>query len=1159
MPIVDDPRYTQDAVAGPINTGLMLPREEDDEPAVLDTLAAAARQSTLAGAGYARIANRDPDLPEAPPGWDALDHIAGYEDHAGALADSATPSDLAGRLSRINEQRTDRETLRRAGIGPAAEIALNLLDPTFLVAAAVPELAAAKVTRMANVGRAAAEGAAATGVYEAGMRALQEDRSATESLFNVGAGALLSGVLGAVLHRAPRAETQVAREAIAAESAASTAGAAARMGASTLERESLATGGRQLSKGLSKVPLVGTDLDRVLGAESMVADQVLQELADVPGILGKNLQGEATPTSVEAMVGRHDARLADFSDQMNRLWTDYRKRVGAQAMSQGDFHTAVASAARRGDSIGVTEVDEAATFLRQRVFDPLKDDATKLGLLDDPVKKAEERAEQEAVDQFVDVETSQIYGDYRAKALAEQLSKRQFGRMAKTQLADDVEGAVPEALDASNAIRDLALQNAVRGEQGAADTVLSRAALRRKQQEAIDKAYAAYAKRTRPVSKAKFAKRAEKARAAPDTNADVNRMAKLLTDQERGALKSKVKARSVNKETGKPLGADSYFRRMYDRDAIRANLPQWRATLQQWFTRDGGAEAAEIDAAIEDVTRKILGADVGQSNFATKITVAKAGPLQERTLDIPDSLIEKFLVNDPMKVASAYVRDLAPQVEMARKFGDVDMKQQLSSISDDFALRRKKVEDSARTPENKAKALTKLQDQETQALEALIRIRNRILNRAGRLGPDASAGTRRAVAASRAWRNWVASARLGATAITGGTMDLARIAAQYGFAPTVKKLTQLVTSPAFRALSKTQARRVGSAVEVALSRRVNAAYDGAITEGWSERLANGVYKYTGFNHITDFNRTLSATLLEDSVLKASRKVADGGTLPKFDRARLASLGLGDDELKRIAQQVAQHGGEADGIRVSGSADWEDKALADIYDAAILKESKITVQQPGAADRVWWMDSETGKLIGQLKSFSLSAPTRLLSVPVQALGHGRFGYAARFVGFMMVGGYLTHSLRQLAAGKRPTTDPKAAAAEAFTESGVGGVFPDLLSPVGRRLGFGESVRYGDRNALSAYGGPALGFAGDVYDFAMNRTQGGMSASDLHMLRRMLPYNNVWYLRREINALEGEVAEALDLQGADIASPFERVSRTDALIPAAERGGTGVGLQ
>lgn len=1104
MPLLADPRYTQSAIAGGVNSGLMATAAPEEEPPpVLDVLASAARNSTLAGAAYRRVTQPDPDLPDAPPGWDPLDHIQGYEGYAHKLADAATPSDLAGMLQRIRDEETDRQVLARAGLGGAGtEIAMNILDPTFLVAVAIPELAVVKAGRIGSVARGAIEGVATAAAYEGGMQALQESRTAQESLFGVGAGALLGGILGGVLHQVPKKELDVSRETIALdeaivpESMRSTGGAAARVAESTAAREGLARGDQTLSRTMAKAPLLGTDLDRVMATDSVLAKQTLQDLADIPGLLGKNLEGEATPISVEAMVGRHEARLANFSDTLRDQWLEYKKRVTDKPMTEGDFRVAVASAARRGDKSEVPEVSKAAAFLRDNVFDPLKKDAMDLGLLDDPVKLAQQAAEKKAVESYVKAETKQIYANYRAKV-----------EKAASELAE--------------------------GE-----------------------------KKPRILSRRRFVQRAEKAAraGAVDDTAEINQLVKLMRDQEAGTLGKRVVVPKVDERyLQRVVGAESYFRRMYDRDVIRANLQEWRGTLRLWFQRSGekvGPE--EIDAAIEDVTRKILGADVGQANFATKISVPKAGPLQERTLDIPDHLIEKFLVSDPMKVANAYVRELAPQVEMARKFGDVDMSQQIQSISDDYAIKRKQVEQSKRSPENKAKELERISKDELEAKEALVRIRDRILGRAGRLGPDASEGTRRAVNAARAWRNWVAAARLGGTAITGGTMDLARISAQYGFLPTMRKLTKLATSKDFRDLSRAQARRVGSAVEVALSRRVVAAYEGAVTEGWSQTLANGVYKYTGLNHLTDFNRTLSATLFEDAVLKAARKVADGGQLKTFDRGRLASLGLGDDELRRIAQQVEEHGGEVDGVRVSGSADWLDKDLADIYDAAILKESKIVVQQPGAADRVWWMDSEIGKFIGQLKSFGLSAPARMLSQPLQAFGAGRFGYGARFIGYMMIGGYLTHMIRQLVAGKKPVTDPASAANEALTESGALGIIPDLVSPVGRRLGFGESVRMSDRNVMSAYGGPALGFAGDVYDFAMNRTQGGMSASDLHMLRRMLPYNNVWFLRREINALEGELAEAMNLNGADSASVIERISRTDAVRPAGERGGTGTGV-
>lgn len=993
MPLIEDPRYSQDAVAGPVNSGLFRPDQTEETPSALNTLAAAARQSSLAGAAYARFSEPDPDLPAAPPGWDPLDHIHGFEEHARDLADAGSPSDLQGRMNRIRSEQQDREVLSRSGFGGmTAGLGFAVLDPSFYVAMAVPELAGARVAT------AALRGAVGAGAYEAGMQGLQEQRAATESLLNIGGGAVLSGVLGHLLNRVPVSASSKLRAAIdteATELVRSEAGAAAVARPTTLAEESIARGGETLSRGLAKTPLLGTDLDKVMASDAISARTALQDLADVPQMLEKNKAGIATPSSVEASVVRHEARVADFIDLTREQWAAYRARVPkGERISKGDFYTSIASAARRGDTIGIAEVDEAAKFLRSRVFDPLKDEAEKLGLF-----------------------------------------------------ASQAEGKTP-----------------------------------------------------------------------------------------------------------KLTGSESYFRRMYDREAIRANLGEWHDTLVKWFSREAGATPAEIGAAVEDITKKIMHADVGQANYSTKITVAKAGPLQERTLNVPDELIEKFLVNDPIKVARSYVRDLAPQVELAKRFGDVDMKQRVQSVSDEYNILREKVRTKEAEPKAQAKELERLTDQEKDTLEALLRIRDRVLGKATK--PPESEGGRRAVAAARGWRNLVASARLGGTAITGGVMDTAKVAAQYGFLPTIKKLTQLATSSEFRALSKGQARRVGAAVEAALARRVQVAYDGAMTEGWTNTLANGVYKWTGLNHITDFNRTLTATLFEDRVLKAAEKVATGKALPKFERARLASYGLGDDEMQEIAKQIAKHGGEVDGIRVSGSADWKDKRLADTYDAAILKESRIAVQQPGAADRVWWMDSETGKLIGQLKSFALSGPTRLLSGGLQMAGQGEYAKAARFFGFMMMGGYLTHAIRQVVAGKQPVTNPQTAAFEALTESGIAGVIPDVVSPLGRRLGmFGESVRYSDRNALSAYGGPALGALNDAYDFAFNRTEGGMSAADLHMLRRMLPYNQVWWLRREINALEGELAEGLDLKGADTSTFAERMMRTDVMLAAKKRGGTG----
>jgi hypothetical protein len=1006
MPIISDPRD----VAEQFITGMRAPGPAEtpgagETPGALDTLAAAARSATFAGSLYERFAG-SPDPAErgpVPANFDPFEDLTGFEEHARLFASADSPAEVEGVKQRIRVQERDRETLARAGLGgPAATILMSALDPSFLVAIAVPELAIAKAGRTGRAVQLALEGAVGATGYEAALQSLQETRTAEESALNIGAGAVLSGVIGAIIRRAPPAERkavidQVRQEFPVNPTEGQSFGAAGARAATTIEQETLARGAGVIAKAQKIVPLIETDLTRVMGSQSVEARRIVQELSDITPMLAKNFEGIATSPSVESRILRHEGRVADLSAELDSLYAQHRTNpqrspvVGEAPVSRKEFLEAVTVAARHGDTSPYPEVRSGAQYLRERVFDPLKQEAQRLGLLPKDV--------------------------------------------------------------------------------------------------------------------------------------------------------------SV-------VGAQSYVTRLYDKAAIRAGRSDWDRILTDYFEHQGTTRV-EARAIAEDVTRSILRTDAGLANFNAAFRVPNAGPLEARTLAIDDDLIARFLKNDPVEVAKRYVAELAPQIEVTRVFGDRDMAEPLQRVRDEFSVLRERAR--AAGDDGLNARLEKITQDEQRTMEALVRVRDRIYGRAGRLSPEAGQGERAAANLARGWRNLVASARLGGTAMTGGVQDLSRVAAQYGFAPTFKRLAQLTARPAFREISRANARRMGNAVEVAMSRRLAVASDGAVTDGWTQKLAEGVYKYSGLNHVTDMWRTLAGTLIEDKILGTAADVAAGREVDKLTRARLARIGLDEEALRGIAEQAAQHAEDVDGIRVSNSLAWTDGALAERYETAIVRESRIVVNQPGAADRVWWADGELGKTLGQIKSFSIGAPMRLAAEPAQLAGSGNYLQAARLTGFLMVGGALSYQFRMLAAGKLPTTDPKQLAAEAFSESGVAGVLPDLLSPFARRFGIlGESAKFSDRNVLATFGGPALGTLGDAYDVGMNRTANGLSARDLQAIRRLLPFQNLWYLRRAINALEGETAEALNLPGADQATFIERMKRTDALLPSGQRGGTGTGL-
>lgn len=1274
-----------------------------EAPGTLETLGAGFRQSNTLGAAYLYGKYPDPDMPDATPGWDPLDHIQGFEDSKFEAMDFTNPSQLEGWKRRKLVERQDRELLQRSGWGGVgSEVLATVLDPTFLVSAAVPESMLARGVLSTRARVAAAHGIATGSLYELQMQSLQENRTALDGALNVVGGGLLSGVLGNLAARIPGAEMRSIQDAVASEMrAASTVGAASARPSLTIDQLSVARGAGAVSKGLSKVPGVRTDLDILMNVDSVEAREMLADMADIPYATNANAQGLRTPDSAENAVTRHEVAVADFIDESKQLWSDYAARVPkgtVDRLDQTTFYDRIARAARNGDTVGIPEVDQAARSLRSKVFEPLWEDAKNLGLYDDPAKAAQKRAADKAVQKYVRAESKQQYASYsagksqeigvklkdfgtklkesfeetfgnirdraqlglntvdqarvvgvsRAQAASEEAMKRfeqtlaklevpkagavnaSFGlaqnrraimearneldralevvRRARTQslekaktqaergrakaMADKqmtqlraefnqnteslkvkLRESVAKAKLASRDIESKLLRQSARKQIQAARKFEKELAKAREAGREARRAAAADAKRIkaeaaaerkaqreiqkglydreatalgRPLTRRRFMKEAAK---GESKDPHVQAVSKLLRDQQAGKLVDRVTVPRVDPRYINKLMTDkSYFTRMYDRNLIRANRAAWDDILTKWFTRSSDASPEEIAAAVSDATDKIMGQDVGLANFAVRISTPRAGPLNDRTLDIPSNMIEEFLVNDPIKVARAYTRELAPQIELAKRgLDDEGTKQRLQNIADEYGVKIEKARGSIKDPTKLSKKIDELTKERQLAQQTLLRVRDRVLGRAGLIDPNATEKQRAAVMAVRGWRNLVASTRMGGTAITGGQMDTAKTIAQYGFAPTIGKLAKLAVSPEFRAYAKTRGRQAGARIEVALSKRVNAAYEGALTEGWTEKLAHGLYKWSGLNHIVDFNRTLQGVLFEDELLKHARKVAAGQAVSQYKRTRFASMGLGDEEMKAIAGQVERFGGKVDGVNVSGSALWDNKQLADFYDAAILKDSHITIQQPGAADRVWWMDKETGKFIGQLKTFSLSAPARLLTGGLQMAGQGAHYEAMRFFGFMLAGGYLAYASRQYAAGRKPSTKPQDVLSNALTESGLAGVLPDLMAPpvrlFGKHIGVDAPARYSDSNVFSSYGGPAVGQISDVYSTLPRLADGNFSQQDLHALRRtFVPWQNFWAARRGINALEGEVGEAFNLEGSTQQSFIDRATET-----------------
>ena len=91
-------------------------------------------------------------------------------------------------------------------------------------------------------------------------------------------------------------------------------------------------------------------------------------------------------------------------------------------------------------------------------------------------------------------------------------------------------------------------------------------------------------------------------------------------------------------------------------------------------------------------------------------------------------------------------------------------------------------------------------------------------------------------------------------------------------------------------------------------------------------------------------------------------------------------------------------------------------------------------------------------------------------------------------------------------------------------------PDLYDPLAGALHLPRFAKFQDLNPLETLAGPSFGTGAALLDTVRRLTKGNISAADLHKLRQLLPYNNLFYLTRLVNLLEGKVADAVGAKGA-----------------------------
>lgn len=1043
--------------------------------------------------------------------------LSGYEDYADAFIHSVSPQETSAIKQRINRQMQDRTLLSEAGgAGFTSSLAMGVIDPINVAAMFIPGGIAVRGGSVAGTAGTFALSNAAAGVAsESVLNATQETRTLTESAINVTMDAALGGIMGSavqlVKNRGALAgkfrndvmgEQQPQPQNIPNNIPGDRSIGAAEVFNTTLEQEAI-NGPSFINKTMNVSPV-----GRVAQSPSKIARQINQQLTENNFTYAKNEEGIASFGAVETAVRGYDTLIYKQVESTRDFYKQYKQAAragGDTKMSHIEFSEAVGDAMRNGDNHAIPQVAEAARTIRP-IVEQTKNRMVELGILREGVK----------------VTTADSY----------------FPRIYKFDkiLSDrsEFKGIIADWLGEMNQI-------AVNKAQGSLDKASAGLERANRARPAAEKLGAEIKEAERWSGKKvellgdvdknikligeKQAVTAEISvlnNAGKQTKKQRNRLSQLEKKLSRiEEAEGKLPALQRNLEI---LDKPRQFRNEHARLTRHANsLTRFDSRRQAALRRMSPLEREELETAADDIVNKIIGAPAGivPGELIPDGLTKHAGFTKSRTLSIPDERIKNYLESDVNYVMENYVRQVAPEIELTKKFGRVDMDGQIKAITEDY----NRLISEAASPKERAK-LEKRRDADLRDIRAM---RDRLLGTYGAPKDPASFFVR----AGRVARHVNFLRLLGGMTISS-LPDMARPIMQHGLRSALKPLGKMMTDISKMRIAKADLREMGIGLEYALSSRSKVIAD--LNDPYSRRtfLERGLEwssqkfgNFTLMNQYTDTMKMWSGLITQSKVLNAANAVAGGKKLSKKEITKLAHIGIDESMLRRIADQYGRHGEDLDGLLTGHSHLWDDRVVREAFQSAILKDVRTTVITPGIGDTPLMMSSELGKIVMQFKTFFFATHNRALVSGIQS-GDASFYYGA----LLQVGlGSLVYVLKSMMAGREINTDPANLVKEGLDWSGMMGwlgepnnVLENLSGGTyGMSAMFGgpPASRYQSRNGIGALLGPTFDLGGDIKNITAGVLNGEFDDREVRSVRKLLPFQNLFYLAPLLNQVEEQM--------------------------------------
>jgi len=607
-------------------------------------------------------------------------------------------------------------------------------------------------------------------------------------------------------------------------------------------------------------------------------------------------------------------------------------------------------------------------------------------------------------------------------------------------------------------------------------------------------------------------------------------------------------------------GDVSHLFRMYNREKIIAQQGDFARILNDYFItkRDEAARAsdtinrasetdAKVDAKMEEFARltdqevreivdetidTILGNAEGRIPYDS-IVSGPRGPLKERLLRIESAKIQDFMELDVERVLHAQVRTMSADVEIAKKFGSVDMAEEIRKLNDEANRKIAQVDGSDLTDAQKQKERQRLDKARKDAIRDVEGIRDRLRGQyALPSNPDSLI-----LRGNRIVRNLNYMRLLGGMTLSA-IPDMGKVVFTHGLVSTFRDgFVPMVRNFKNFRVAADEVKMAGTALDMVLDSRTMSIADITGDFGRHSMFERGMQaassRFGMVSLMAPWNAAMkqfTGIITMTNILKAAERVA-AGKPAKADVRKLAAAGINEDLASRIVQQFKANGSVSDGIYLPGGQNWTDRQALEAFRTAVVRDVDRTIVTPGQ-DKPLWMSTELGKTVGQFKSFAVASMQRTVLAGLQQRDAATLNGALVMMGL----GAMTYWAKEAAAGREPSDDPRVWAVNAFDWSGLGGWLMEANNisekatrgRVGLSAITGEQVsRYATRNVTGAFLGPTADAVADIFQVSGSIFAGDTTKSDLRKMRQLVPLQNLWYIRRMLNQVEAATGDALGL--------------------------------